>query len=456
MAMTDPGRFEAIFNSAVDYAIVATDRNGRITEWNEGARRVLGWTGEEARGQDIDLFFTIEDRIEGISRKEMENALRSGQGPDERWHIRKDGARFWASGEMMPLRAPDGTVQGFLKLLRDRTEQRLAAERQWKVELSLKLNDERQQSALNASGMVGLWDWMADTELLHGDAQLARLYGIDPEVAAAGITLDEHHRHVVAEDLDGLRERIAAAIEHGEAFEAEYRIAVPGEPLRWVECRGRIVTDGAGRPVRFSGTAIDITHRKDAEQLRLLLMEEMSHRVKNMFAMVQAIVFQTLRGADGALTNRLVGRLTALSRTHDLLMQASWSAADLKTLIAQVLKLDGESERFVLDGPEMAIGARAALSLSLLLHEMATNAVKYGALSVPGGIVRLRWWVEDGCFHLGWTEQGGPPAHPPKRQGFGSRLIALGIAGAHHAALDYGKEGLRAEFRADLAMVRED
>lgn len=448
-------RFRTIIDSALDYAIVATDRNGRITDWNAGAEHVLGWSAREACGEHIGLFFTAEDLAQGVPDREMQEALVAGRGPDERWHVRKDGSRFWASGEMMPLRATDGAPLGFLKLLRDRTEQRLATERQWMVERDLALNDERKQSALDASGMVGLWDWMADTGLLHGDAQFARLYGLDPARAAAGMRMEEHDRYVVAEDVAPLRAKIDAVLQQGEAFEVEYRIQAPGEPLRWIECRGRMVRDGAGRPVRFSGTAIDITQRKDAEQLRLLLMEEMSHRVKNMFAMVQAITFQTLRGADGALTERLVGRLTALSRTHDLLIQTSWSAADLRSLIARTLKVDGESERYVLEGPELAIGARAALSLSLLLHEMATNAIKYGALSVPGGVVRLHWWCADERFNLQWIEEGGPPAKAPTRRGFGSRLIALGIAGAHEAALDYGEQGLRAAFRADLVMVRE-
>ena len=456
MAGRDLSRFACIFDSAIDYAIVAVDRQGRITDWNEGARRVLGWTSEEACGEDIDIFFTPEDRAAGISRREMRQALDAGYGPDERWHLRKDGRRFWASGEMMPLRGPAGEVDGFLKIVRDRTEQHLAAERRWHSEQSLIVNDERQRVALSASGIVGLWDWMVDTNLLHGDAHFARLYGLDPARVAAGVPMEEYQTHVVAEDLPPLRERIRAVFEQGESFLIEYRIAVPGEPIRWVECRGRMVSDGTGKPVRFSGTAIDITNRKDSEELRTLLMQEMSHRVKNMFTMVQAIVFQTLRGADTAMTERLVGRLTALSRAHDLLMHADWSATDLKGLIRQVLRFDGDGSRYDLDGPDMRIGARAGLSLSLLLHEMGTNAVKYGALSVPGGTVTVRWRTEDGQFHLDWTEQGGPPAKPPTRRGFGSRLIAMGIAGAGRAALDFGEQGLRAEFGADLATMGKD
>ena len=158
-------RFEAVFNSAVDYAIIVMNRDGRITDWNEGAHQILGWTPKEICGRDLDAFFTPEDRAAGISDKEMEGARTVGRGIDERWHLRKNGERFWASGEMMPLRGPDGELQGYVKMLRDRTEVRLA--------------DERLEMALTASGVVGLWDWVVDTDLLHGDAHFARLYGLD-------------------------------------------------------------------------------------------------------------------------------------------------------------------------------------------------------------------------------------------------------------------------------------
>ncbi len=116
-----------IFRSAVDYAIMATDRDGRVTDWNTGAERILGWSAEAIRGEPIDQIFTPEDRAEGRSGMEMRRALEAGRANDERWHVRQDGSRFWASGEMMPLRAEDGADLGFLKILRDRTAEHEAA-----------------------------------------------------------------------------------------------------------------------------------------------------------------------------------------------------------------------------------------------------------------------------------------------------------------------------------------
>ncbi len=112
---------ERILDSATDYAIVATDSDGRVTRWNTGAERILGWTEAEMLGQAIDAFFTPEDRAEGRPEVEMRLARENGSAPNERWHIRRDGTRFWASGEMMPLTAEGGALIGYLKILRDRT-----------------------------------------------------------------------------------------------------------------------------------------------------------------------------------------------------------------------------------------------------------------------------------------------------------------------------------------------
>lgn len=126
--------------------------------------------------------------------------------------------------------------------------------------------NERLQMALAASGVVGLWDWMVDTDLLHGDANFARLYGLDPEKTAAGVTMEEYQEFVLPQDLDSLRSDIRATFERGADFLVEYRLAIPSEPLRWIECKGRLIHDDTGRAVRFSGTAVDVTRRKMASE----------------------------------------------------------------------------------------------------------------------------------------------------------------------------------------------
>ena len=121
---------EALLETVTDYAIIAMDLDGRVTSWSKSAHAILGWTPEEMMGRPADIFFTEEDRTRRVPQAEVEAALAHGRGNDERWHLRRDGSRFWASGEMMPLRDAAGRVHGLIKILRDRTAQRMAEERQ--------------------------------------------------------------------------------------------------------------------------------------------------------------------------------------------------------------------------------------------------------------------------------------------------------------------------------------
>ncbi|WP_375381088.1 PAS domain S-box protein [uncultured Sphingomonas sp.] len=168
-------RNRQILDSAIDYAIIATDREGLVTRWNAGAERILGWSEDEMCGQPVDRFFTPEDQATDRPQTEMRLALETGVGTDERWHQRKDGERFWANGEMTPLRGDDGTVVGFVKVLRDRTEQRLADEalRQSQGELATALEDLRQANQVLAGNVAAttaergrLWDTSPDLLLV--------------------------------------------------------------------------------------------------------------------------------------------------------------------------------------------------------------------------------------------------------------------------------------------------
>ncbi|UHS59764.1 sensor histidine kinase [Agrobacterium vaccinii] len=225
--------------------------------------------------------------------------------------------------------------------------------------------------------------------------------------------------------------------------------------IRWVECKGQMMKGVDGRSSRFSGTAIDITSLKEAEQQKHLLMEEMAHRVKNSFAVVQAIASQSLRNIDPAISSTFQNRITALGRAHGVLLQTSWEPTLLHTLLHGVLLAQTDTGRFDISGPEIAIGSKASLSLSLLIHEMATNAMKYGALSVDSGMVEVHWHMNDDTFVLEWREVGGPATAEPARKGFGSKLIGMGIDGSRNVEIVYGRSGLSARFQAPLSRLRE-
>ena len=203
--------------------------------------------------------------------------------------------------------------------------------------------------------------------------------------------------------------------------------------------------------------------RVRAEEQQQLLNRELSHRMKNTLAMVQAIATQTLRGASDieAAKEVLAARLIALGKAHDILMTGEGESqeADIRSVVENALDLhdDPGQRRFVLHGPMVPCGSRAALSLALMVHELATNAAKYGALSTPGGHVTLSWRVDgsdgDEMVHLTWREEGGPPVVAPTRRGFGSRLIERGLAGAvgGHVELRYEPEGVCCTLSAPLA-----
>jgi two-component sensor histidine kinase len=190
-----------------------------------------------------------------------------------------------------------------------------------------------------------------------------------------------------------------------------------------------------------------------------LLNGELSHRLKNTLSIVQAIAIQTLGTADHAMLAAFSKRLNALSAAHDVLVKESWSAAPIGDVARAALCSFDESDRFNIAGPDLTIGPRATLALSLLLHELATNATKYGALSVPHGVVSLAWSItgegKDAAMLLRWVERGGPPAVAPTRRGFGSRIIRMGLTGSGGVDLRYGEEGFTAEMSAPLQQMQQ-
>lgn len=198
--------------------------------------------------------------------------------------------------------------------------------------------------------------------------------------------------------------------------------------------------------------------RAEAEQA--ILNQELSHRLKNTLAMVQAIAFQTLKGVtERDAVDAFTSRLQSLSAAHDVLLQQSWSSARMGDVIEKVMSLHAADGRIVVAGPDVALGPKAGLSLSLILHELATNATKYGALSNETGAITVTWSIEetpgDRTLVLSWLEKNGPPVQQPLRKGFGSRLIQMGLAGTGGVDKRYEPTGLSAVFRAPMNVIQE-
>jgi PAS domain S-box-containing protein len=196
--------------------------------------------------------------------------------------------------------------------------------------------------------------------------------------------------------------------------------------------------------------------RMEAEDQQRVLNHELSHRMKNTMALVQAVASQTLKSVpDQTPVKAFSERLLALSMAHDLLLQRNWIAAPIRDVVETVVGTFGDARRFDISGPQVTLGSRATLSLSLLLHELTTNALKYGSLSNAAGHVKIAWDVNETAteteLYLEWRERGGPDVVEPTRRGFGSRLIRMGLAGTGGVQVRYRSTGFEAEFSAALA-----
>ena len=243
-----------------------------------------------------------------------------------------------------------------------------------------------------------------------------------------------------------------------------FNVALPVRrdgPVRWVMDRGRVIRDGFGRALRVVGVVLDISDIKEAEQRQRLLFDELSHRVKNTLAIVQALAQQTLRTRPEPqdFATAFSDRLGTLARSHNLLTEHAWRGAALEDLIRGALSAFLDEGRCIdIGGDDVTIPASAAITLGLVMHELATNASKYGALSVPAGRLAVRWTVRDVAggrrVDLQWTESGGPPVKPPSGRGFGSRLLvgsAQQLGGSFEP--DYAADGFRGRLRFTVAIV---
>lgn len=254
-----------------------------------------------------------------------------------------------------------------------------------------------------------------------------------------------------------LEERSARAFVNTPVVERGLFVALlyvsTGLPRTWEKEELQFIRDVAYR-LRSAVERMRAVEQQD------ILNAELAHRIKNTLSVVQAIAMQTLGGkADDSAIEEFGNRLKALSSAHDVLLARSWAAAGLSDVARGALQTFA-SDRIHLSGPEIRMSARSAMSLSLLLHELATNAVKYGALGASGGQVALDWSIrrEDGedVLVMRWCETGGPPVTAPTRRGFGSRIIRMGLTGSGGVELRYETQGLTAEMRAPLSQVEQD
>ncbi|WP_398478224.1 HWE histidine kinase domain-containing protein [Tardiphaga sp.] len=265
--------------------------------------------------------------------------------------------------------------------------------------------------------------------------------------------LDEY---IFPDDQPLIMAEVGRAIAARDTYELEHRVRQADGSEGWTLSRAIPIIDESGAITEWFGTAADVSNAKRIRDQQRLLNNELSHRIKNLFAMVQAISLQTLRPIkERGEVQTLQERLLALSGAHDILLRNNWIEASVHDVVSAALDALGVSERVAASGPDLVVGSKAALSMALLLHELGTNAVKYGALSLPQGRIDLRWAIEARddaqLFCLRWVESGGPSIEaPPVKGGFGTRLLSTGLTGTGGMTLDYQRDGLQATLASPL------
>jgi PAS domain S-box-containing protein len=332
--------------------------------------------------------------------------------------------------------------------------ERRVAERTSELEASTArlLRSEERRSLALAAGQMGSWEWDPVNGDFWWDDGQYRIFGVDP--ATFKVTVDSIRALIHPEDWKHLQNAIKPPVPNAPSFQTEFRVCRPNGQLRW--CIGTAVAsvDATDHLVRISGVTVDITDRKEAEERQALLAREVDHRARNALALVQSIVRLTRADSIKSYIGAVDGRIGALSRAHTLLAQSRWQGAELVRLVEEELApyRRPEGESITASGPDISLEPRTAQTLALALHELSTNAAKYGALSVMAGRLRLTWELQSERLVLHWVESGGPPTHPPASPGFGIRVIDASVERQleGEAKFDWRPEGLHCSLSVPL------
>jgi PAS domain S-box-containing protein len=492
-------RLAAIVESSDD-AIVSKDLNGFITTWNRAAERIFGFPAQEAIGQHITLVIP-QDR-----RHEEDNILsqvRAGHRVEnfETVRQRKDGTSINVSITVSPVKNANGQIIGASKIARDITEAKVNAELIQRLKdryetlngiakrLASDLDLERLVQATTdvATRLTGAKFGAFFYNVTNQDGESYLLYSLSgaPREAFEKFGMPRNTA-VFDHTFKGIGPLRSADIRkdprygknaphHGQPkghLPVVSYLAVPvvsrsGDVLGGlffghdapnqfdneseelavgIASHAAIAMDNA----RLHQAANDeIERRRRAEETKELLLHEIKHRVKNMLSTIDAVAAQTLRNAPENVAQQFSARIRALAGAHDLLTDRDWKNIDLTEIVARSLSPFGMSGRAFAAGPSAKMSANNALLLSLTFHELATNALKYGAWSNDTGTISVGWRsLADGGFELTWQETGGPPVSQPQRRGFGSTLIqrALSQSGSV-ASLEFAPEGVICRIR---------
>jgi PAS domain S-box-containing protein len=427
---------EALLRGASLDGLFACDESAALSFCDAAAARFLRTGEDEAVGRPMaELLAGVDDQTLELR---FLSALRD-RAPTEFVVARPGGDDEWVEVVGLP------TQSGMVFILRDVTQRERSERSLRRSEHRLRAANETLRVAHQAA-RAATWEWRGGGAMRWLDVPAARaLIGLSPGANGEEVVADWRD-FVVADDLGRVNEGIGALRGRDEST-FEFRVAAADGRHRWLRAACAVVERRSdGGPGRVVGVTLDVTEsklseaklrrevaeRRRAEQRQQLLIHELNHRVKNMLATVQSVARQSLGRAGGAgpLAD-FEDRLMALAWTHDILTRERWAGASLKTILARTMTPHGAG-RVTLTGPDLRISPKMALALAMGVHELATNAVKYGALSADKGRVEIAWrldeTVEPSQLRLEWRERGGPRVEPPKTRGFGARLLEKGLA----------------------------
>ena len=317
-------------------------------------------------------------------------------------------------------------------------------------------SEQRRNMALSA-GNMGSWDWDITQGSCLWDEGLCRVFDVEP--GQFDVTLEGVRARFHPEDWRRLVAAFADITPEQNSWRTDFRVVRADGELRWCIGPPAATYDEGGRLLRLSGVAADITDRKRIEEHQALLAREVDHRAKNSLAVVQSIVRLTRADTIKAYVNSVEGRIQALSKVHSLLAHSRWEGADLHTLVHEELTpyQMGGAEHIAISGPRLQVTPPVAQTLALALHELATNAAKYGALSVEGGRVHLCWEINPAGLDMTWSETCGPPTTAPQRSGLGLQMVTSGVRSqmGGQANFDWRPKGLICTLTLPCAEGRE-
>lgn len=431
-----------VLGSSTD-CIKVLDLDGKLTFMSEGGKRVM----------EISDFNAVAgcpwpDFWQDAGNAEAKAAVEAARKGEARSFIGKAdtyrGTPKWWHVAVSPIAGPEGRPDRILSVSRDITELRASEEER---ERFVRL-------AENSADFVGMA--RTDGSVFYMNDAAKRLVGLE----GADITRLTIADFFPPEQVETVAREVLPAVDRDGQWvgELDFRHFRTGELIP-VLYSVFPVTDATGALIGYGTVTRDFRERRRAEDDMRLMNGELAHRLKNVLAVVQSVAAQTLRGVPEAeaASRNLSARLVALGAATDVLTGTSWRSADLRELATRALSPHGRiGERILLSGPAVTLRPELTVAFALALHELATNAAKYGPLSNDIGTVTLAWSVDgdgdDGVLAVSWREQGGPPVTPPERKGFGSVLIERSLRSyfSGKAATDYRPDGLVFELEARL------